>query len=250
MAGLTVYQIYERSAYYCMQPITVVVTESNEDGGVMPAMVICPPGQFRASLAINRDYNPAVLDWGALGIPDLFNFEQHRDTFISYFRRTNISFTNADVDTLFQELKSIYADLKSAYDEEKLSNVLNRLDNISASLKDRFPVLASKLSIKEPIFNGMISLKAANFTNLTNSDEYAKYRALNGLYDGCAKRWLLASIDASSSSNWNRALRNIMKCRLGGDNDEPDKTIRDLIRFTTYSRLINLVRPKLTDVIL
>uniref|UniRef100_A0A914XA01 Uncharacterized protein n=1 Tax=Plectus sambesii TaxID=2011161 RepID=A0A914XA01_9BILA len=47
MSGLTVYQIYERAAYYCMQPITVVVTESNEDGGVMPAMVICPPGQFR-----------------------------------------------------------------------------------------------------------------------------------------------------------------------------------------------------------
>uniref|UniRef100_A0A914X7R3 Uncharacterized protein n=1 Tax=Plectus sambesii TaxID=2011161 RepID=A0A914X7R3_9BILA len=146
MAALTVYQIYQRSAYYCTDPITVVVTESNQDKSAMPAMVICPPGQFRASLAINRDYNPAVLDWGASGIPDLFNFEQHRDTFISYFRRTNISFTNSDVDTLFQELKSIYADLKSAYDEEKLSNVLDRLDNISASLKDRFPVLASKLS--------------------------------------------------------------------------------------------------------
>uniref|UniRef100_A0A914XCE7 Uncharacterized protein n=1 Tax=Plectus sambesii TaxID=2011161 RepID=A0A914XCE7_9BILA len=47
MAALTVYQIYDRSAYYCTEPITVVVTESNQDSGVMPAMVICPPGQFR-----------------------------------------------------------------------------------------------------------------------------------------------------------------------------------------------------------
>uniref|UniRef100_A0A914VRQ5 Uncharacterized protein n=1 Tax=Plectus sambesii TaxID=2011161 RepID=A0A914VRQ5_9BILA len=47
MAGLTVYQIYERSAYYCTEPITVTVTESNQDSSVMPAMVICPPGQFR-----------------------------------------------------------------------------------------------------------------------------------------------------------------------------------------------------------
>uniref|UniRef100_A0A914W216 Uncharacterized protein n=1 Tax=Plectus sambesii TaxID=2011161 RepID=A0A914W216_9BILA len=138
MAALTVYQIYQRSAYYCTQPITVVVTESNENGGVMPAMVICPPGQFRASLAPKSAYGQGQgkKDAGGSVNSDLFNFEHHRDTFISSFRRTNISFTNADVDTLLQELKSIYEDLKSVPDDE-LSKVLDRLDNMSALLQDR-----------------------------------------------------------------------------------------------------------------
>lgn len=77
---------------------------------------------------------------------DLFNFEQHRDTFISYFRRTNISFTNSDVDTLIQELQSIYEDLEPPPRKE-LSEVRDQLDAMSASLQDRFPIIASMLSV-------------------------------------------------------------------------------------------------------
>uniref|UniRef100_A0A914XF44 Uncharacterized protein n=1 Tax=Plectus sambesii TaxID=2011161 RepID=A0A914XF44_9BILA len=146
MAALTVYQVYERSAYYGTEPITVVVTENNEDSGVMPAMVICPPGQFRASLAQGRVYGQYGYDHRESVRSDLFNFEEHRDTFISQFRRKNISFTSADVDALLQELRGIYEDLKSVPDEE-LSKVLDRLDNMSASLQDRFPVLASLLLV-------------------------------------------------------------------------------------------------------
>uniref|UniRef100_A0A914VTY7 Uncharacterized protein n=1 Tax=Plectus sambesii TaxID=2011161 RepID=A0A914VTY7_9BILA len=251
MAALTVYQIYQRSAYYCTQPITVVVTESNENGGVMPAMVICPPGQFRASLAPKSAYGQGQgkKDAGGSVNSDLFNFEHHRDTFISSFRRTNISFTNADVDTLLQELKSIYEDLKSVPDEE-LSKVLDRLDNMSTSWNDRFPVLASMLLTKEPVSKGMIPLKADNSTDITVFRGYLQYRVLNGLFDTCAKQWLPSATAESSFSDWNRAIRDIMKCRINGVSGQPDEIIGDLMRFTTYSRLINLARPTLTDVVL
>uniref|UniRef100_A0A914WJ21 Uncharacterized protein n=1 Tax=Plectus sambesii TaxID=2011161 RepID=A0A914WJ21_9BILA len=249
MAGLTVYQIYERSAYYCTEPITVTVTESNEDGGVMPAMVICPPGQFRASLAAARVYGQVDNDNRGSEHSDLFNFEQHRDTFISQFQRTDINFTSADVDTLIQELKSISEDLYNVPDEE-LSKVLDRLDNMSASLQDRFPVLAAKLSTKEPIFKAMIPLKADNLTEITDSDGYAKYRVLNGLYDECAQTQLYIYTDEFSFPDWDRAIRYIMICRLGDYYDEPDEIIGDLTRFATYARLINLARPNHTEVVL
>uniref|UniRef100_A0A914W958 Uncharacterized protein n=1 Tax=Plectus sambesii TaxID=2011161 RepID=A0A914W958_9BILA len=249
MAGLTVYQIYERSAYYCMDPITVVVTESNQDSGVMPAMVICPPGQFRASLAPKSAYGLSKKDGSGPVKSDLFNFEQHRDAFIANFRRTNISFTSADVDTLLQELKSIYENLKSV-PEEELPKVLDRLDNMSTSWKDRFPSLASKLSTKEPVSKGMIPLKADSFTDPTDSNGYVKYRVLNGLYDTCTKQWLPSYTDKSSFPDWSRAIRDIMKCRINGVSGQPSGIIGDLIRFTTYSRLINLARPNLNDVVL
>uniref|UniRef100_A0A914XDQ4 Uncharacterized protein n=1 Tax=Plectus sambesii TaxID=2011161 RepID=A0A914XDQ4_9BILA len=248
MAGLTVYQIYERSAYYCTDPITVVVTESNQDSGVMPAMVICPPGQFRASAASRKAYGLSKKDAFGAVKSDLFNFEQHRDAFIANFRRTNISFTSADVDTLLQELKSIYEDLKSVPDKE-LPKVLDRLDNMSTSWKDRFPVLASKLSTKEPIFKGMMPLKAENSTDITDYNGYAKYRVLNGLYDMCAKQWLSTFVDESSFPDWNSAIRDIMKCRINGVSGKPSEIIGDLSRFKTYSRLSNLARPTLTDVV-
>uniref|UniRef100_A0A914UWI7 Uncharacterized protein n=1 Tax=Plectus sambesii TaxID=2011161 RepID=A0A914UWI7_9BILA len=257
MAALTVYQIYERSAYYCTEPITVVVTESNQDSGVMPAMVICPPGQFRASLVAERVYGREYVDDGGSMRPDLFNFEQHRDTFISHFRRTNISFTSADVDNLLQELKSIYDDLNNVPDEE-LSKVLDRLDNMSASLQDRFPVLAARLSTKEPIPKGMIPLKTVNFANITDYNEYTKYRMLSGLYDVWTLGPLVITASGFPFPDWNRAVRMIMQCRLVGVNcnvgmdkySVPGEIIGDLSRFSTYSRLINLARPNLVDIVL
>uniref|UniRef100_A0A914XDT8 Uncharacterized protein n=1 Tax=Plectus sambesii TaxID=2011161 RepID=A0A914XDT8_9BILA len=248
MAALTVYQIYERSAYYSSKPITVVVTESNQDSGVMPAMVICPPGQFRASFATARVYGRDYFFLGDSMNSDLFSFEQHRDTFISNFRRANISFTNSDIDTLLQELNSIYEDLNNAPDEE-LSKILDRLDNMSTSLQDRFPMLASKLSTKEPISKGIIPLKGENTSSITDADGYAYYRALNGLYDYCTTSTLRFAIDEFSLPDWNRAIRDIMKCRIGGDSGS-DETIKDLTRFSTYPRLINLARPNLTDIVL
>uniref|UniRef100_A0A914VVC5 Uncharacterized protein n=1 Tax=Plectus sambesii TaxID=2011161 RepID=A0A914VVC5_9BILA len=247
MAGLTVYQIYERSAYYCTEPITVVVTESNQDSSVMPAMVICPPGQFRASLALSRTHDD-YQDFDGSVNSDLFNLEQHRDTFISYFRRTNISFTKLDVDTLLQELRSIYEDLNNGPAEE-ISKILDRLDIMSASLQDRFPNLASKLSTKEPIYKGKISLKAENSTSITDSNGYAKYRALNGQYDNCAQLELIRTFDEFSFPDWNRAIRWIMTCRIDST-FAADTVIRDLTRFANYSRFINLARPNLTDIVL
>uniref|UniRef100_A0A914X1V0 Uncharacterized protein n=1 Tax=Plectus sambesii TaxID=2011161 RepID=A0A914X1V0_9BILA len=146
MAALTVYQIYERSAYYCKQPITIVITESNEDSADMPAMVICPPGQFRASLAAERAYGDNYHDDGGSVKTDLFNFEQHRDTFISYFQRTNISFTNSDVDTLIQELQSIYEDLEPPPRKE-LSEVRDQLDAICKWFNSKSPASAQECNV-------------------------------------------------------------------------------------------------------
>uniref|UniRef100_A0A914XDV2 Uncharacterized protein n=1 Tax=Plectus sambesii TaxID=2011161 RepID=A0A914XDV2_9BILA len=122
---------------------------------------------------------------------------------------------------------------------------------MSASLQDRFPIFASKLSTKEPISKGMMPLKAENSADITDANGYAKYRALNGLYDDCAKEELRYATDESSFPDWNRAIRKIMKCRLVGSNyDEPGEIVGDLMRFATYSRLINLARPSLTDIVL
>uniref|UniRef100_A0A914WNK2 Uncharacterized protein n=1 Tax=Plectus sambesii TaxID=2011161 RepID=A0A914WNK2_9BILA len=247
MAALTVYQIYERSAYYTTDPITIVITESNQDSADMPAMVICPPGQFRASLAAERAFGDNYHDDGGSVKTDLFNFEQHRDTFISYFRRTNISFTNSDVDTLIQELMSIYEDLEPPPRKE-LSEVRDQLDAMSASLQDGFPIIASMLSTKEPISEGKISLKPDSSTNIIGSNGYEYYRALNELYDKCAKWLLPPSPYDTSYKDWSLAIASIVQCRINNGPVYHD-VFRDLERFTTYSRLINLARPNLTDVV-
>uniref|UniRef100_A0A914XA58 Uncharacterized protein n=1 Tax=Plectus sambesii TaxID=2011161 RepID=A0A914XA58_9BILA len=94
-------------------------------------------------------------------------------------------------------------------------------------------------------------LKAVDFTNIANSDEYAKYRTLSGLYDDCAKLWLPSENEEEEITfpDWSRAIRDIMKCRIR-DNPTGNTILRDLTRFTTYSRLINLARPNLTDIVL
>uniref|UniRef100_A0A914UPC2 Uncharacterized protein n=1 Tax=Plectus sambesii TaxID=2011161 RepID=A0A914UPC2_9BILA len=216
-------------------------------------------------MAAQRVYGQGIDDYGGSENSDMFNFEQHRDTFISYFRRTNISFTSAEIDNLLQELKSIYDDMNNLPDvenmdmyydvkslsDEELSKFIDRLDNLSTSLQDRFPILASKLTKKEPISKAIIPLKANNFTDITDSNGYAKYRVLNGLYDYCAKTWFPYTTAEFPVPDWNHALPNIMNCRLrGGYNNWNDEIIGDLIRFTTYSRLINLARPNLNDIVL
>uniref|UniRef100_A0A914W7J7 Uncharacterized protein n=1 Tax=Plectus sambesii TaxID=2011161 RepID=A0A914W7J7_9BILA len=93
-------------------------------------------------------------------------------------------------------------------------------------------------------------LKAVNFTNIANSDEYAKYRTLSGLYDDCAKERLSENEEEEITfPDWSSAVRDIMKCRIS-DDFTGNTLLRDLTRFTTYSRLINLARPRLTDIVL
>uniref|UniRef100_A0A914V9Q7 Uncharacterized protein n=1 Tax=Plectus sambesii TaxID=2011161 RepID=A0A914V9Q7_9BILA len=252
--GMTIYQVHDRTNYYMSTPIAFDVTEVDGLNQTMPAIVICPAGQFRASLVGRRVVESIVDDIRISRAADLLAIEQHRDKMIAFFHLNNITFSNNFFNTTIYEVRKIAQTIEEAINAGRLLNrsTWEKLEIVSDSLKKLFPIMASRLTIEPPLRNGRIDLPSSDFS-LDQAGAFSKFRDLNAAYDSCSRRY--------SSTGFEANIDKIIYCRIM-DKTENIHTYTYLDTLSVgaffelyytiyiYPRIVNLGRTTLQDTII
>uniref|UniRef100_A0A914WBS2 Uncharacterized protein n=1 Tax=Plectus sambesii TaxID=2011161 RepID=A0A914WBS2_9BILA len=237
---MTIYQVYDRVAHYLSNPINVVIDETEQKNGSMPAVVVCPSGQFRPYL------NELVM-FQTHFLQDMVDIVLQRDDKSAYFAENNISLTDEDISSLVSKLTDLVITVDRANTTE-LAKIRAQLNAISISLADKLPFTASLLKMEEPTPNGIISLP--HFTGDFSSTLFTDYRNRNKPYstDLC--------LTFSNDYVWNESIARIIKCRLAGRNNlqNPKEINEGLIGYlkhiSQYPTFIEDVRAKSEDIII
>uniref|UniRef100_A0A914WRZ2 Uncharacterized protein n=1 Tax=Plectus sambesii TaxID=2011161 RepID=A0A914WRZ2_9BILA len=252
--GMTIYQVHDRTIYYMSTPIAFDVTEVDSLNQTMPAIVICPAGQFRASLVGQRATQSLIDDIRISRAADLLAIEQHRDEMITFFHLNNITFSNSFFNTTVYEVWKIAQTLEEAINAGHLPNrsTWDELKILSDSLKDIFPIMAAKLTTEHPLRNGRIDLPSSDFS-IDQTGVFPKFRDLNAAYDSCSRRYSSAEFEAN--------IDKILYCRIMDkvENIHVDTFLETQsvgafleLYYTIYiyPRIVNLGRTTLQDTII
>uniref|UniRef100_A0A914WC81 Uncharacterized protein n=1 Tax=Plectus sambesii TaxID=2011161 RepID=A0A914WC81_9BILA len=252
--GMTIYQVHDRTIYYMSKPIAFDVTEVDDLNQTMPAIVICPAGQFRASLVGRRVVESVFYDIRISRAADLLAIEQHRDEMIAFFHLNNITFSNNFFNTTIYEVRKIAQTIEEAINAGRLLNrsTWDELKILSDSLKDIFPIMAAKLTTEPPLRNGRIDLPSSDFS-LDQAGAFSKFRDLNAAYDSCSRRYSTAEFEAN--------IEKIIYCRIMDKTQsiytETVLSGKSLGAFLElyytiyiYPRIVNLGRTTLQDTII
>uniref|UniRef100_A0A914VTV4 Uncharacterized protein n=1 Tax=Plectus sambesii TaxID=2011161 RepID=A0A914VTV4_9BILA len=253
--GATFFQMYDRIHYYRAHPLVAVVTETEQDNQTMPAVIVCPGGQFRPSQAYHRF---GIFDSFYRGSMDLKHIEEHRNEIIVNMKKRNITITSDSIAYLELELGRINAvlsdkikrgvtiDLTASWWKE----ILTSLSNLTDTFQYIFPIMMSKLSAKEPFAFRKLPLNITGWYNSHQAFEIAKafelFRHENMLskLDVCTDVFLL-----SDNRTWAELFPEILQCRLGDVNTEPS-ILRDVHHIQLYPVVVNFLRTASKDLIL
>uniref|UniRef100_A0A914ULC4 Uncharacterized protein n=1 Tax=Plectus sambesii TaxID=2011161 RepID=A0A914ULC4_9BILA len=253
--GATLFQMYDRIYYYCAHPLVAVVTETDQDNQTMPAIIVCPGGQFRPSQAY---HSFGTFNSFYRGSMDMKHIEEHRNEIIANLRKLNITITTESIAYLELELGRIKAilereltpgetiDLSASWWKE----ILSSLSNLTETFQSIFPIMMSKLSAKEPFAFRKLPLNITGWYNSLKAFEIAKafelFRHENMLskLDVCTDGFLL-----SDNRTWAEMFPEILQCRLGDVNMEPS-ILRDVHHIQLYPVVVNFLRTASKDLIL
>uniref|UniRef100_A0A914W3G6 Uncharacterized protein n=1 Tax=Plectus sambesii TaxID=2011161 RepID=A0A914W3G6_9BILA len=137
---MTIYQVYDRVAYYLSTPVNVVIDETEQKNGSMPAIVVCPSGQF-------RPYLHDLVRMQGYFLQDMIDIVVHRDDKSAYFAENNISLTDEDINSLISKLTDLVITVDKANTTE-LANIQAQLNTMSTSLADKLPITSSLLRVR------------------------------------------------------------------------------------------------------